>query len=73
MYMYRRTGFNYVVKSLRFRVLNAYCVFNNCVLCVCVLRNAYCVLIFASVKKKIAFAIIRLLQLKPVLGYVTEI
>ena len=36
--LYRRTGFNCVAKSLRFRVLNAYCVFNNCVL------------IFASVK-----------------------
>ena len=30
--IYRRTGFNCVVKSLRFCVLNAYCVFNNCVI-----------------------------------------
>ena len=35
---YRRTGFNCVVKSLRFRILNTYCVFNNCVI-----AYTYCV------------------------------
>ena len=51
--------FNCVVKSLCFRVLNAYCVFNNCVIayyayayCVTQLRSNFC-----ERQKKIAFAI----------------
>ena len=48
--LYRRTGFNCVVKSLHFHVLNAYCIFNNCVYAY---AYAYCVLIFASIKKKL--------------------
>ena len=53
--LYHRSGFNAIVK-LRFRDLNANCVFYNCgIVCVyyaCVYcLTHYCVLIFASSKK----------------------